>query len=64
MAKLLAAADRYSLPRLRLICESVLCNDISVDSVARILALAEQHRAADLKSVCLRFAAENLVGKF
>ncbi|XP_031381461.1 BTB/POZ and MATH domain-containing protein 4 isoform X2 [Punica granatum] len=59
--KLLAAADRYSLPRLRLICESVLCKGISVDSVARILSLAERHHAADLKSVCLKFAAENLV---
>lgn len=64
MAKLLAAADRYRLPRLRLICESALCKDISADSVAMILALAERHHAMDLKSVCLKFAAENLVGKF
>lgn len=63
MAKLLAAADRYCLPRLKLICESVLCKDITVDSVAGILALAERHHAVDLKFVCLKFAAENLVGK-
>ncbi|XP_030463761.1 BTB/POZ and MATH domain-containing protein 4 isoform X1 [Syzygium oleosum] len=61
VAKLLAAADRYNLPRLKLICESILCKGISVDSVARILALAEQHHAMDLKSICLKFAAENLV---
>ncbi|MBA0716129.1 hypothetical protein Golax_014990 [Gossypium laxum] len=62
-AKLLAAADKYDLPRLRLMCESVLCKDISVNSVANILALADRHYAMDLKSVCLKFAAENLVGK-
>ncbi|XP_015902359.2 BTB/POZ and MATH domain-containing protein 4-like [Ziziphus jujuba] len=60
-AKLLAAADKYNLPRLRLMCESVLCKDISVSSVANILALADRYHAMDLKSVCLKFAAENLV---
>ena len=61
-AKLLAAADKYELPRLRLMCESVLCKDISVNSVANVLALADRYHAADLKSVCLKFAAENLLG--
>ncbi|GKV30507.1 hypothetical protein SLEP1_g39314 [Rubroshorea leprosula] len=60
-AKLLAAADKYDLPRLRLMCESVFCKDISVDSVAHILALADHYRAMELKSICLRFAAANLV---
>ncbi|KAK3198174.1 hypothetical protein Dsin_021589 [Dipteronia sinensis] len=60
-AKLLAAAEKYALPRLRLMCESVLCKLITVNSVAHILALADQHCAMDLKSVCLKFAAENLV---
>ncbi|KAL5583071.1 hypothetical protein UlMin_015513 [Ulmus minor] len=59
-AKLLAAADRYGLDRLRLMCESHLCKDISVNSVAEILALADRYNAADLKAVCLKFAAENL----
>ncbi|XVF56812.1 hypothetical protein PTKIN_Ptkin06aG0150400 [Pterospermum kingtungense] len=60
-AKLLEAADKYDLPRLRLTCESVLCKDISVNSVANILALADRYHAMDLKSICLKFAAENLV---
>ncbi|KAM1738003.1 hypothetical protein ACFX11_013871 [Malus domestica] len=60
-AKLLAASDKYGLPRLRLMCESVLCKIMSVNSVAIILALADRYRAMDLKSVCLKFAAENLV---
>ncbi|CAK9188388.1 unnamed protein product [Ilex paraguariensis] len=59
-AKLLAAADRYDLGRLRRMCESHLCKDISVNSVAKTLALADQYHAIELKAVCLRFAAENL----
>ncbi|XP_010549705.1 PREDICTED: BTB/POZ and MATH domain-containing protein 4 [Tarenaya hassleriana] len=60
-AKLLAAADKYRLPRLSLMCESVLCKGLSVNSVANILAIADRHNASALKSVCLKFAAENLV---
>ncbi|KAL7611003.1 hypothetical protein Lser_V15G13724 [Lactuca serriola] len=60
VAKLLAAADRYDLTRLRRICESRLCKGISVISVGRILALADNHHAMELKAVCLRFASENL----
>lgn len=59
-AKLLAAADRYDLGRLRRMCESYLCKEICVNSVAKTLALADRSHAAELKAVCLRFAAENL----
>ncbi|KAK6926463.1 BTB/POZ domain [Dillenia turbinata] len=58
--KLLAAADKYGLVRLRRMCESYLCNDISVSSVASTLALADCYHATELKAVCLRFASENL----
>lgn len=61
-AKLLAAADLYDLTRLRRVCESHLCKDISVNSVSRTLALADRYHATELKAVCLRFAAENLAG--
>ncbi|XP_054803079.1 BTB/POZ and MATH domain-containing protein 4-like isoform X2 [Prosopis cineraria] len=60
-AKLLAAAEKYDLPRLKLMCESVLCKDISVDSVSYMLALADRYHATELKSICLKFSAENLV---
>ncbi|XP_054790929.1 BTB/POZ and MATH domain-containing protein 4-like [Prosopis cineraria] len=59
-AKLLAAADNYGLERLKLICESRLCKDIYVSSVADILTLADQCHAMELKAVCLKFAAYNL----
>ncbi|CAN1193172.1 BTB/POZ and MATH domain-containing protein 2, partial [Linum perenne] len=59
---LLAAADRYALERLRLLCETTLCEDVAVDTVATTLALAEQHQCLQLKAVCLKFIAlpENL----
>jgi speckle-type POZ protein len=59
---LLAAADRYGLDRLRLLCEANLCEDIAINTVATTLALAEQHHCFQLKSMCLKFVAmpENL----
>ncbi|KAK9068099.1 hypothetical protein SSX86_012210 [Deinandra increscens subsp. villosa] len=60
LAKLLAAADEYDLCRLKRMCESHICKDISVNSVGRILALADTYHAMELKAICLRFASENL----
>ncbi|KAF1878602.1 hypothetical protein Lal_00047272 [Lupinus albus] len=59
---LLAAADRYGLERLRLMCEASLCGDVAINTVATTLALAEQHHCFHLKAVCLNFIArpENL----
>ncbi|ONK68016.1 uncharacterized protein A4U43_C05F6310 [Asparagus officinalis] len=59
---LLAGADRYALERLKLLCEEKLCEDVSINTVATTLALAEQHHCFQLKTVCLRFIAlpENL----
>eukprot|EP00262_Sarcandra_glabra_P018402 TRINITY_DN658_c0_g1_i2.p1 TRINITY_DN658_c0_g1~~TRINITY_DN658_c0_g1_i2.p1 ORF type:complete len:417 (+),score=46.58 TRINITY_DN658_c0_g1_i2:212-1462(+) len=54
---LLAAADRYGLDRLKLLCEAKLCEEITADTVATTLALAEQHHCSQLKSVCLKYAA-------
>lgn len=61
---LLAAADRYGLDRLRLLCEANLCREVAINTVATTLALAEQHHCFQLKSVCLKFVAlpENLRG--
>ena len=62
IVKLLAAADKYYLNRLRLLCESHICKGVSVKSVAKILALAHIYKATELKSVCLKLTAENLAG--
>ncbi|XP_048539935.1 BTB/POZ and MATH domain-containing protein 1-like [Triticum urartu] len=53
--RLLAAADRYGLDRLKLICECKLSDGTGVDTAAATLALAEQRGCALLKAKCLEF---------
>uniref|UniRef100_A0A1D1ZEC2 BTB/POZ and MATH domain-containing protein 3 n=1 Tax=Anthurium amnicola TaxID=1678845 RepID=A0A1D1ZEC2_9ARAE len=55
---LLAAADRYGLDRLKLLCAEKLHKEITPDTVAATLALAEQHQCIQLKSICLKYAAD------
>nr|CAB3459505.1 unnamed protein product [Digitaria exilis] len=59
---LLVAADRYSLERLKLMCEEKLCKHIDLVSVATILTLADQHHCCGLKKSCFDFLSsrENL----
>jgi speckle-type POZ protein len=52
---LLAAADRYCIERLKLICEGKLSGGINVDTAAETLALAELHRCELLKAKCIDF---------
>ncbi|KAF8685292.1 hypothetical protein HU200_044059 [Digitaria exilis] len=52
---LLAAADRYGLERLKLMCEDKLCDGIETSSVGTLLALAEKHGCEGLKKGCLDF---------
>ncbi|KAI3840382.1 hypothetical protein MKW92_035557 [Papaver armeniacum] len=58
MQHLLSAADRFDLARLRLMCEEKLCEEITTNTVATTLALAEQHQCLQLKTACLNFAAK------
>lgn len=62
MQHLLAAADRFGLDRLKLLCEAKLCEEVSADTVATTLSLAEQHHCTQLKFICLKFAATHLGG--
>ncbi|XP_037433190.1 BTB/POZ and MATH domain-containing protein 2-like [Triticum dicoccoides] len=52
---LLVAADRYAMERLKMVCQSILCEDLSVDTVATTLALADQYNCDKLKDACLEF---------
>ncbi|KAI4970125.1 hypothetical protein ZWY2020_001039 [Hordeum vulgare] len=52
---LLAAADRYGVDRLKLICEAKLSCGITVDTAATTLALAKQHNCSQLKVKCVKF---------
>ncbi|CAL5007392.1 unnamed protein product [Urochloa decumbens] len=52
---LLQAADSYGLDRLKLMCESILCKELSVDNVAATLDLAIWHHCKQLKDACIGF---------
>ncbi|KAJ1255705.1 hypothetical protein BS78_K168600 [Paspalum vaginatum] len=52
--RLLVAADRYDLERLKLMCEEKLCSYIDTSTVATTLALAEQHGCHGLKKPCFK----------
>ncbi|CAN6338580.1 unnamed protein product [Urochloa humidicola] len=52
---LIAAAHRYKLERLKLMCEEMLCERIEVDNVADTLVVAEQHGCRALKDACVEF---------
>lgn len=54
---LLQAADRYSIERLKLACESFLCMNLEVRTVTATLALADQHGCNNLKDACLKYIA-------
>ncbi|XBJ08069.1 hypothetical protein VPH35_013469 [Triticum aestivum] len=52
---LLAAADRYALDRLKIICAQKLWEKVSVETVATILAWAETYNCQQLKNKCIVF---------
>ncbi|CAL4906028.1 unnamed protein product [Urochloa decumbens] len=52
---LLAAAHRYKIERLKLMCEEMLCKRINVNTVAATMVVAEEHGCHNLKAACLEF---------
>ncbi|CAL5005182.1 unnamed protein product [Urochloa decumbens] len=54
---LLAAADRFALDRLKLICSLKLIEYFSVDTVSSFLVCAETYNCPELKNKCLDFFA-------
>ncbi|XP_035307525.1 speckle-type POZ protein-like [Cricetulus griseus] len=51
----LAAADKYCLERLKVMCEDALCRDLCVENAAHTLILADLHSAGQLKTKTLDF---------
>ncbi|XP_035294812.1 speckle-type POZ protein-like [Cricetulus griseus] len=51
----LAAADKYGLEHLKVMCGDVLCRDLSVENAAHTLILADLHSAEQLKTKALDF---------
>ncbi|GLD49007.1 speckle-type POZ protein-like isoform X2, partial [Lates japonicus] len=52
---LLAAADKYALERLKVMCEDALCTSLSVENAAEILILADLHSADQLRTQAVDF---------
>ncbi|KAF7104539.1 hypothetical protein CFC21_105431 [Triticum aestivum] len=52
---LLVAADRYAIDRMKLMCESKLCDRLCAKNVATTLALADQYHCSQLKDGCIEF---------
>ncbi|TKW35590.1 hypothetical protein SEVIR_2G384200v4 [Setaria viridis] len=57
-ADLLAAADRFSSERLKVMYANKLCERVDAGTVKTTLALAERHRCDGLKEACLDFLAD------
>ncbi|KAL6953832.1 hypothetical protein U1Q18_046962 [Sarracenia purpurea var. burkii] len=56
---LFQAADKYDLGELKAICENVLSSNLSDDSAAKTLVLADLHRAYELKSKTMDYIVLN-----
>jgi speckle-type POZ protein len=55
---LLAAADRYAMDKLKLMCAEKLWENVSVDTVAATLNCAETYNCQQLKDKCIAFFVE------
>ncbi|KAF7089300.1 hypothetical protein CFC21_092301 [Triticum aestivum] len=57
---LLAAADRYDIQRLKLICETALSKTLEANTVVTTLTLAEKHHCQRLRQACVQFIASSV----
>ncbi|KAL6591054.1 hypothetical protein ACP70R_050107 [Stipagrostis hirtigluma subsp. patula] len=56
---LLAAADRFGLERMRLMCEKALCDAMDAENAVAALRLADQHHCQKLKAFCIDYMASS-----
>ncbi|CAO2187491.1 unnamed protein product [Urochloa humidicola] len=52
---LLAAADRFEMGRLKLLCQQMISKSLEVETVAATLVLADRHNCSGLKDACIEF---------
>ncbi|XP_044739264.1 speckle-type POZ protein-like [Chrysoperla carnea] len=58
-SELLAAADKYALERLKILCEKELCRNLSIENAAETLIFADLHGANQLKAQAINFINNN-----
>lgn len=58
--RLMGAAVKYDLGKLRTICEQTLCADLSVDNAIKLMTIAELYEAEQLKAQASLFITNNL----
>ncbi|RCV38479.1 hypothetical protein SETIT_8G145900v2 [Setaria italica] len=56
---MLVAANRFAMGRLKLMCQSMLCDDLNVQNVATTLALVDQHHCDTLMDACIEFISSS-----
>uniref|UniRef100_A0A0A9DN02 BTB domain-containing protein n=1 Tax=Arundo donax TaxID=35708 RepID=A0A0A9DN02_ARUDO len=56
---LLVAADRYAMERMKLLCQSILAQDLDVETVATTLGSADRYNCDKLKAACVQFIASS-----
>eukprot|EP00118_Oscarella_pearsei_P019495 m.207774 g.207774 ORF g.207774 m.207774 type:complete len:383 (+) comp39697_c1_seq21:124-1272(+) len=52
---LLAAADKYQLDRLRIMCEETLCLNLNEENATDVLVLADRHSGSQLKNIAIDY---------
>ncbi|XP_078539545.1 speckle-type POZ protein-like A [Lissotriton helveticus] len=57
---LLAAADKYALDRLKVMCEEALSGNVTVENVAANLVLADMHNAKQLKTRAIDYICRQM----
>jgi len=62
-SRLLAAADKYSLPRLKVACEECLSTRLTVENACEVLVLADLHNTTQLKLHVLKFINDRRVAE-
>lgn len=58
--EIIRAANKYAVEDLKLLCESVICENITMDNAVDMFVIANLHNANYLKNVCLNFIDKHM----
>ncbi|CAO2189208.1 unnamed protein product [Urochloa humidicola] len=55
VCRLLVAADKYGMKRMKLVCIDILCKRLDDKSAIHTLALADKHHCSEVRDACVEF---------